>query len=109
MHERPNSQLSRSARHCMTLGQLRLPKPPTRPSAFSPCHASLQSTRFADAYELCYRSEVFKFRNYDPETGTARKHARVDEDDTVEKQVEGLAEKVIAEDEARRAQELVSV
>lgn len=63
------------------------------------------------AANLClldYRSSVFKFRNYDPETGTARKHARVDEDETVEKQVEGMAEKAIAEDEARRAQELVS-
>ena len=37
-----------------------------------------------------------------------KKHARTDEEDTVEKQVEGLAEKVIAEDEAKRAQELVS-
>lgn len=57
---------------------------------------------------LVRRSEVFKFRNYDPETGTARKHTKLDEDDTVEKQVEGLAEKTIAEDEAKRAQELVS-
>lgn len=38
----------------------------------------------------------------------ARKHARTDENETVEKQVEGLAEKIIAEDEAKRAQELVS-
>ncbi|KAK4699684.1 coiled-coil domain-containing protein 12, partial [Phenoliferia sp. Uapishka_3] len=49
---------------------------------------------------------VFRFRNYDPETGGARKHLRMEEDDTVEKQVEGLAEKIIAEDEARRAEEL---
>ncbi|GAA5951993.1 hypothetical protein JCM8115_005298 [Rhodotorula mucilaginosa] len=52
------------------------------------------------------RHEVFKFRNYDPETGTARKHARTDDDDTVEKQVEGLAEKAILQDELQRAQEL---
>lgn len=52
------------------------------------------------------RAEVFRFRNYDPETGSARKHARLEEKDTVEKQVEGLAEKVITEDEARRAEEL---
>lgn len=50
--------------------------------------------------------QVFKFRNYDPETGTARKHARTDDDDTVEKQVEGLAEKAILQDEIQRAQEL---
>lgn len=51
---------------------------------------------------------VFKFRNYDPDSGTARKHARVDEEDTVEKQVEGMAERVIAEDAIKRAEELVS-
>lgn len=56
----------------------------------------------------CRSHEVFKFRNYDPETGTARKHARTDDDDTVEKQVEGLAEKAILQDELQRAQELVS-
>ncbi|CEQ39729.1 SPOSA6832_01288 [Sporobolomyces salmonicolor] len=52
------------------------------------------------------KSAVFKFRNYDPETGTLRKHARTDEDDTVEKQVEGLADQVIAQDEHVRAQDL---
>lgn len=51
---------------------------------------------------------MFRFRNYDPETGTARKHARTDEDDTVEKQVEGLAEQAILRDEIQRQQELVS-
>ncbi|KAL8286625.1 hypothetical protein RQP46_004153 [Phenoliferia psychrophenolica] len=51
-------------------------------------------------------SDVFRFRNYDPETGSARKHARMDEDETVEAQVEGLVDKVVAEDEARRAEEL---
>ncbi|GAA5996108.1 CCDC12/cwf18 family protein [Rhodotorula paludigena] len=50
--------------------------------------------------------EAFRFRNYDPETGKARKHARTDEDDTVEKQVEGLTDRAIAEDERQRAQEL---
>ncbi|GAA5848411.1 hypothetical protein JCM8547_004507 [Rhodosporidiobolus lusitaniae] len=50
--------------------------------------------------------EVFKFRNYDPATGTARKHARTEELDTVEKAVEGLTEQAIAADEVQRAQEL---
>ncbi|GAA5885313.1 hypothetical protein JCM6882_009566 [Rhodosporidiobolus microsporus] len=50
--------------------------------------------------------EPFKFRNYDPETGTLRKHARTDEHDTVEKQVEGLTDRIIAEDQLQRAQEL---
>ncbi|GAA6004561.1 hypothetical protein JCM10207_000935 [Rhodosporidiobolus poonsookiae] len=50
--------------------------------------------------------EVFKFRNYDPETGAARKHARLEENETVEKQVEGLTDRIIAEDEVTRAQEL---
>ncbi|GAA5853731.1 hypothetical protein JCM9279_000289 [Rhodotorula babjevae] len=51
-------------------------------------------------------AEAFKFRNYDPDTGKARKHARTDEADTVEKQVEGLADQAIAQDELQRAQEL---
>lgn len=55
---------------------------------------------------LLRRAEVFRFRNYDPETGTARKHARTEELDTVEKQVEGLTDEAIAADEAQRAQEL---
>jgi coiled-coil domain-containing protein 12 len=54
------------------------------------------------------RSEVFKFRNYDPETGSARKHAKLGEDDTVEKAMEGEVDRVIAEDAVRRAEELVS-
>lgn len=52
-----------------------------------------------------------KTRNYDPASRTLRKHAREDdmEQDTVEKEVEGLAHKIIAEDETRRGQELVSM
>ncbi|KAK4053038.1 hypothetical protein OIV83_001773 [Microbotryomycetes sp. JL201] len=50
--------------------------------------------------------QVFRFRNYDPETGQARKHARTDDGDTVEQQVDGMAEQVIADDQVRRAQEL---
>jgi hypothetical protein len=54
------------------------------------------------------RSGVFRFRNYDPSTGTARRHDRVnDEQETVEKEVEGLVETVIKEDEEKRKQELV--
>ncbi|EIN07197.1 mRNA splicing factor [Punctularia strigosozonata HHB-11173 SS5] len=48
-------------------------------------------------------------RNYDPATRTLRKHGRngdTDIDDTVEKNVQGLAEKIVAEDEERRAQDL---
>lgn len=53
---------------------------------------------------------AFKPRNYDPETRTIKKRALGDEeDDTVEKAVEGLAERIIAEDEERRAQDLVCV
>ncbi|KAF8334221.1 uncharacterized protein EI90DRAFT_3145106 [Cantharellus anzutake] len=53
------------------------------------------------------RTFIFKQRNYDPETRTLRKHGATDEEkDTVEKAVEGLAEKIAAEDEERRAQEL---
>jgi coiled-coil domain-containing protein 12 len=50
-----------------------------------------------------------KSRNYDPASRTVRKRVRDGdmEQDTVEKEVEGLAQKIIAEDETRRAQELV--
>lgn len=52
---------------------------------------------------------ILKTRNFDPETRTLRRRAAVDEDmtDTVEKDVAGLAEKIITEDEQRRQQELV--
>jgi coiled-coil domain-containing protein 12 len=53
---------------------------------------------------------IIKNRNYDPESRTLKKHTREDDtimQDTVEKDVEGLAQKIIMEDEQRRAQELV--
>ncbi len=55
------------------------------------------------------RTGIIKARNFDPETRTLRKHAAMDEDmpDTVEKDVAGLAEQIMAEDEQRRQQELV--
>jgi coiled-coil domain-containing protein 12 len=52
-----------------------------------------------------------KPRNFDPETRTLRKRGADDDaamEDTVEKKIEGVAEAVVAEDEERRAQELVS-
>ncbi len=59
-----------------------------------------------------YRGEVepvVKHRTYDPETKTLKKHAPDDDFDmdTVEKEVDGLAEQIIKEDEERRAQDLV--
>lgn len=51
---------------------------------------------------------LLKQRNFDPETRTLRKRDQTDvEEDTVERNVEGVAEQIIAEDEARRQQELV--
>ncbi|WWC65164.1 uncharacterized protein I303_107778 [Kwoniella dejecticola CBS 10117] len=50
---------------------------------------------------------AFKQRNYDPETRTLRKRGQEDEnEDTVEKAVEGLAEQIIKEDEEKRKEEL---
>lgn len=48
-------------------------------------------------------------RNFDPATRTLRRRDQEDDEneDTVEKNVAGLAEKILAEDEERRAQELV--
>ncbi|KAH7910764.1 cwf18 pre-mRNA splicing factor-domain-containing protein [Hygrophoropsis aurantiaca] len=53
-------------------------------------------------------SAVILGRNYDPETKTLRKHAQNDAllEDTVEKNVEGMAAMIITEDEQRRAQDL---
>jgi len=48
-------------------------------------------------------------RNFDPETRTLRKHQTNVEMDTLESNVRGLAEQIIAEDEAKRAQDLVTV
>ncbi|KAI0685668.1 mRNA splicing factor [Cytidiella melzeri] len=51
---------------------------------------------------------VIKHRTYDPDTKTLKKHV-ADGDvemDTVEKNVDGLAERIIAEDAERRMQEL---
>jgi coiled-coil domain-containing protein 12 len=65
------------------------------------------------AYKLNanFRDEpVIKNRNFDPATRTLRKHDQTEDammEDTVEKNVDGLAENIIAEDEERRAQELV--
>ncbi|KAJ7156983.1 cwf18 pre-mRNA splicing factor-domain-containing protein [Mycena crocata] len=52
---------------------------------------------------------IIKSRNFDPESRTLKKRAIISEDvdmDTVERDVAGLAENIIAEDEERRAQEL---
>ncbi|KAI0748625.1 mRNA splicing factor [Daedaleopsis nitida] len=54
---------------------------------------------------------VIKHRSFDPATRTLKKHTNThDEDvqmeDTVEHQVDGLAENIIAEDAERRAQDL---
>ena len=59
---------------------------------------------------ICRNAEpLIKNRNFDPDSRTLRKHANDDVvmQDTVEVQVKGLAEEIIAEDEKLRAQELV--
>jgi coiled-coil domain-containing protein 12 len=53
---------------------------------------------------------VLSRRNFDPETRTLRKRTADDDiemEDTVEKEVAGLVEDIVAEDELKRAQELV--
>ena len=59
---------------------------------------------------MCRNAEpLIKNRNFDPDSRTLRKHVNDDVvmQDTVEVQVKGLAEEIIAEDEKLRAQELV--
>lgn len=49
-------------------------------------------------------------RNFDPASRTVKKRTQADNiEDTIEKNVEGMAAMIIAEDEQRRAQELVRV
>ena len=51
---------------------------------------------------------ILSTRNFDPETRTLRKRPTgQEEEDTVEKAVDRLAERILAEDESRRAQDLV--
>lgn len=53
---------------------------------------------------------ILSRRNFDPESRTLRKRTRNDDEDledTVEKNVAGLAEQIVAEDEETRAQDLV--
>jgi hypothetical protein len=78
-----------------------------------------QSTSFLWYYSYQHalispsRKEPFRFRqrNFDPETRTLVKHSKVadENEDTVEKNIEGLADMIIAEDEEKRNQELVSL
>jgi len=50
---------------------------------------------------------ILSARNFDPETRTLRRRNAVEQtEDTVENAVDGLAERIIAEDEERRAQDL---
>jgi coiled-coil domain-containing protein 12 len=50
---------------------------------------------------------IISFRNYDPQTKTIKKGGLREVQDTVEKEVEGVAQKIIEEDNARRVQDLV--
>ncbi|KAF8077728.1 mRNA splicing factor [Lyophyllum atratum] len=69
--------------------------------------ARLLALRQRKAGEAPEQELVIKSRNFDPESRTLRKRDPVkDTDDTIERNVEGLAETIIAEDEQRRAQEL---
>lgn len=62
---------------------------------------------------VCSNGEaLIKSRNFDPESRTLKKRTREDAaamEDTIEKNVEGMAQMIIKDDEDRRAQELVSV
>ncbi|KAF8831083.1 cwf18 pre-mRNA splicing factor-domain-containing protein [Lentinula edodes] len=74
--------------------------------------AETSETRKARLQELKQRKEasqgIIKNRNFDPESRTLKKHTASEdvEMDTVEKNIDGLAQLVIAEDEEKRAEEL---
>ena len=60
----------------------------------------------ADSMPFSSADLPLKHRNFDPESRTLRKYEGPGED-TVENAVEGLQERIIAEDASRREQELV--
>ncbi|KAF9469276.1 cwf18 pre-mRNA splicing factor-domain-containing protein [Collybia nuda] len=71
--------------------------------------ARLLALRKRKAGEDVADAPLLKGRNFDPVSRTLRKRNQGDDvemEDTVEKNVEGMAEGIIAEDEQRRAQEL---
>ncbi|KAG9226204.1 hypothetical protein CCMSSC00406_0005115 [Pleurotus cornucopiae] len=70
---------------------------------------ALRRRKAGEADEGSDNQTLLKTRNFDPESRTLRKHNKDDDvnmTDTVEKDVSGLVETIIAEDEQRRAQEL---
>lgn len=69
----------------------------------------LKQYSFLRSIQHFLRGTILLNRNFDPETRTLRKNIRSGAitEDTLEKDVEGMAEKLIAEDEKQRAQELV--
>lgn len=71
---------------------------------------SFSSLTIIANYSTCRNAEpLIKNRNFDPDSRTIRKHANDDivMQDTIEVQVKGLTEQILAEDEKLRAQELV--
>ncbi|KAF9265622.1 mRNA splicing factor [Marasmius fiardii PR-910] len=79
--------------------------------------AEVAETRKARLLALKKRKEgnvddaepILRSRNFDPDTRTLKKRTRDDDaemQDTVEKNVKGLAEQIITEDETKRAEEL---
>lgn len=70
---------------------------------------ALRKRKAGEAVDEAGNAEpLIKNRNFDPDSRTLRKHANDDVvmQDTVEVQVKGLAEQILAEDEKLRAQEL---
>ncbi|KAJ8461863.1 hypothetical protein ONZ45_g18143 [Pleurotus djamor] len=71
--------------------------------------ARLLALRRRKAGEDSDNQPVLKGRNFDPVSRSVRKHQSDDDvnmEDTIEQNVQGLAEKIVNEDEERRAQEL---
>jgi coiled-coil domain-containing protein 12 len=66
---------------------------------------------YAAARLSCLRStpgSSIVHRAYDQSTNAAKRHDRAEEEDTVEKAVEGLSQQIVAEDAERRQEDLVS-
>ncbi|THU82884.1 mRNA splicing factor [Dendrothele bispora CBS 962.96] len=71
--------------------------------------ARLLALKQRKADRLISSTGVIKNRNFDPQSRTLKKRSAADDvemEDTIEKNVQGLAEKIMAEDEGKREQEL---
>lgn len=60
------------------------------------------------SWQSLWKRQSLAHRAYDVSKGGAKAHEQVEDDETVESQVKGMAEDIVKRDAARRKEELVS-